>query len=64
MMAILWQDIATASIVIAALGYLAYRIAGWIRRKGLPGCSGCASRSAVCGEEPLVTLGRKPRKEE
>ena len=62
-MTIPWQDVVTVGLVIAALGYLAYRIGRWIRRKGFSRCGCCTKCPAEPTEKPLVTLDGKPRKE-
>jgi len=58
-MTITWQDLATAGIVLVALGYVARYLVRFVRRKGLPGC-GCSQKCrGEPPEKPLVTLGSK-----
>lgn len=57
-MTITWQDIATAGIVLVALGYVARYLVRLVRRKG-GGC-GCGRKCrGKPPEKPLVTIDGK-----
>jgi hypothetical protein len=54
-----WQDAATAGILIAAAGYLAWRVVLRIRRRGLPACSetnGCGQCVREQSQGPLISI--------
>ncbi len=57
-MPITLQEIAAAIVVLLALGYVAWRLVRFIRRKGMPDCGCCQSCSAESPEKVLVTLDR------
>jgi hypothetical protein len=55
----LWQDIATAVVLLVAIGYLAFRLRQFIRRKGFPAC-GCGGQCpAQTPAPPLVSLDER-----
>jgi hypothetical protein len=58
MMNITWQSTAVVGIVLAAVGYVAYRVVRLIRRKGLPDCGCCPKCPADTPEKPLIDLNR------
>jgi len=51
-----WQEVAVVAVVLLALGYVAWRIVRFIRRKGVPDCRCCQSCPAESSEKVLVTL--------
>ena len=51
-----WQESTTIVIVLAAVGYVAWRIVRFVRRKGMPDCRCCPNCSADVGRKVLVTL--------
>jgi hypothetical protein len=51
MMAVDWQEVAAAAIVLAALLYLAQRLCAILTRRRAAGCGSCAA----CPGDPVAT---------
>ena len=51
-----WQEAAAVAVVLLAIGYVAWRLVRFVRRKGKPDCRCCQSCSAESPEKVLVAL--------
>jgi 8-oxo-dGTP diphosphatase len=60
-MTITWQESAAVAIVLLALGYVAWRVVRFVRRKGMPDCRCCQSCSGESAEKVLVMLDAPKR---
>ena len=55
-MNITWQEVATAAVLLLAVGYVACRVFRFFRRKGMPDCRCCPKCPADEHKNPLVAI--------
>lgn len=52
----MWQELATAAILLLAIGYVVRRVVRFVRRKGMPDCRCCPRCPAQTDDKPVVVI--------